>query len=103
MAIILLIIISRFKALKIKQEMKLADSESHRTDLVGKQSRQCGFLGGNLCCSTAAAGVVLLQLCVLLGKSKKKCTHSLVLRAQLPAVSKFLLRFAIGCLLLGAV
>lgn len=71
MVIILLIIISRLKAFKIKQEMKHADSKSHRTELVGKQSRQCGFLGGKPCCSTAAAGIVLLQLCVSWARAKE--------------------------------
>lgn len=76
--------------MKIKQEMNHADTESHRTDLMGKQSkqsRQCGFLGrggvGRLCCFTAAAGIVLLQRRASLGKSKRRCTHSVVSGAQL--------------------
>ena len=50
MAIILSIVIniSSFKTLEVKQEMNHADTDSHRTDLMGKQSkqsRQCGFRG----------------------------------------------------------
>lgn len=110
MAIILSIVIniSSFKTLKIKQEMNHADTDSHRTDLMGKQSkqsRQCGFLGRGgggqavllySCCRHSAATAPCLP-----GQEQKKVHTQFGLRS--PALSKFLLRFAICCLLLGAV